>query len=437
MPSTRQARPHVSPLACLAALLLAGAPLAAHEEPVAWLEPSVPFLEPVPNAPSRAAASPTDDGGSDNLRTGALLSLDLRDYGHGNAKHDGLETEAAALFLELVNEHGTRFWLEVDADGEDSRHNLRELWIETILGDGSTWLRTGLQRFEQGSEAATRGEDFPLLGVGFPGWLDGRTDWGLRLDGYTDTDADVWWALGFQGGAGFGKNGRQRRGQAVSARLVFTPDPDPDAAFRGPFLGVAVTRAFDVDDPLEIANPLEQTVLSTPRLDGRSATYVHLEGGWRTETLRLGAETVRGEVADVALPGVGRDDVDQLGSWSAWFSVMLSGRAPVWWRGRYHPHPLTSGSTQYGERPVELAFRYSNADIDRTLFDTGVTNYSQSTQEVRTFSAALSSQLTPDTRLALQWTKTIADHELTTFGGRNRDSSWALRWDERFGRAGR
>jgi hypothetical protein len=51
---------------------------------------------------------------------------------------------------------------------------------------------------------------------------------------------------------------------------------------------------------------------------------------------------------------------------------------------------------------------------------------------VRTFSGALSLWLDGQTRATLQWTKVISDHELSTFGSRNRDSSWTLRADRRF-----
>ncbi len=106
----------------------------------------------------------------------------------------------------------------------------------------------------------------------------------------------------------------------------------------------------------------------------------------------------------------------------------LRGRAPSWERGGWQPYDLQRGD----ELPIELAFRYSNADIDRDLFDLGVTTYDPSSQETRTLTAALAAYLAPLTRLTLGWVGVIADHELTPFGGTGRDSSFVLRLDQRF-----
>ena len=58
------------------------------------------------------------------------------------------------------------------------------------------------------------------------------------------------------------------------------------------------------------------------------------------------------------------------------------------------------------------------------FFQAGITDYDPSTQEVRTFGLALTGQPLRAFRLGLGFTKTIADHELTTFGGTNRDSTF-------------
>jgi phosphate-selective porin len=76
---------------------------------------------------------------------------------------------------------------------------------------------------------------------------------------------------------------------------------------------------------------------------------------------------------------------------------------------------------------LEVAFRYSNADIDRGLFDTGLTTYNPSTQEVRTATLNLNWYPQPGLKITAGWVKTIADHELSTLGETNRDSSYLLR----------
>jgi phosphate-selective porin len=74
-----------------------------------------------------------------------------------------------------------------------------------------------------------------------------------------------------------------------------------------------------------------------------------------------------------------------------------------------------------------VAFRYSNADIDRGLFDAGLTTYNPSTQEVRTATLNLNWYPQPGLKITAGWVKTIADHELSTLGETNRDSSYLLR----------
>ncbi|MBM3984380.1 MAG: hypothetical protein FJ296_01615 [Planctomycetes bacterium] len=117
-----------------------------------------------------------------------------------------------------------------------------------------------------------------------------------------------------------------------------------------------------------------------------------------------------------------------MGAWTAMLAFNLRGRAPAWERGGWQSYDLQRGD----ELPLELAFRYSNADIDRDLFDFGLTTYDPSSQETRTLSAALAAHLAPLTRLTLGWVGVIADQELSPFGGTARDSSFVLRLDQRF-----
>ena len=77
----------------------------------------------------------------------------------------------------------------------------------------------------------------------------------------------------------------------------------------------------------------------------------------------------------------------------------------------------------------EIGARYSNADIDRELFIYDFTYYGQSTQEVRTFSLNLNWQPRDQVRFSVEWVKTIADHDLVTFGDTDRDSSFMLRFE--------
>jgi len=121
--------------------------------------------------------------------------------------------------------------------------------------------------------------------------------------------------------------------------------------------------------------------------------------------------------------------VDQNGGWMAEAAVALTGEhyayAQGCERGLVGVEPVDLGSGRCGA--VEAAIRYSNADIDRDLFRRGTTAYDPSTQEVRTFTAGLNWYARRNVRFMVAWVKTIADHELSTFGGTARDDSVVLR----------
>jgi phosphate-selective porin len=196
----------------------------------------------------------------------------------------------------------------------------------------------------------------------------------------------------------------------------------------GVYAGLGLAWLTDFDDPLVLATPNESIVFTTPDLEGDSGSYRHFEAGWAWGPVRLGWERVIGEASNVPIGGGEKEDMDQLGSWSLFASANLTGEAQVYRRGRWaEPEPPRSDGPLPGR--LELAVRYSNADIDRALFDAerGITDYDPSTQEVRTFSLGLDWQPLRAVRLGFGWVKTIADHELTTFGGKNRDSTLTLR----------
>ena len=76
---------------------------------------------------------------------------------------------------------------------------------------------------------------------------------------------------------------------------------------------------------------------------------------------------------------------------------------------------------------LEIAFRYSNADIDRDLFEQGLTDNGISSQETRTATLNLNWYPTDGLVINAGWVKTIADQDLNSFDGNDRDSSFILR----------
>lgn len=383
---------------------------------------------------ARADAVPSPDAAADawTWDLGGHLGVQAVVHGERSRKSDGLETDIASVQLCGASPGGTEVLVDADLDGEDTRHNLSEAWI---AGDTGAFgrIRAGLLRAALGSEFATRGEDLPFVGRAFPSSLLGRTDLGVAVDGRPVPN--LFASLTATAGEGFGSEGERRSGQQIGVRVMATPEPDADGAFDGPFAGVAFAYVSDYDEPIHLATPVEQTVFTTPRLAARRARFAVLELGARMGSFRGGIEHVFGEGLQSAGTGVfgaptpGGDVVDfeQLGAWSLFVAWTFGGVAPHWERGGWAPR-----DTPPGDMPMELALRYSNADIDRALFDEGITTYDPSSQEVRTFDAAFGVQVRPATRLLLSWVRVLADDDLTTLGGTNRATSWVLRWDERF-----
>ena len=147
---------------------------------------------------------------------------------------------------------------------------------------------------------------------------------------------------------------------------------------------------------------------------------------------------IYGAVDGVKVSGGGHHDFDELTSWSAYGAWYITGHQIRWKRGRWLPPLLKSAADQNSTEfdfmrlmdalgCLEIAFRYSNADIDRALFEEGLTDYGISSQETRT--ATLNLNWYPRDGLVINagWVKTIADQDLNSFGGTDRDSSFILR----------
>jgi hypothetical protein len=392
-----------------------------------WLDPLLPV--------GWTHDGPAGDAeGSDwEFDTSALLSVMLIDHGTPNRENYDFDTEKAAVILQGRYGDAFRFWIEPDLEGEDSKNHLAEAWGEWLT-DRDRWLRVGQFRVALGTEYATRAEALPVPGYAFTSWLAGRTDTGVRLDGYADPD--LWYELTATSGNGFDLEGESREHAQLSLRGVLTSDPSQGHDFQGFFGGASVAYSPDGDDHILLMTPAEQTVFTTEDLGGEDALWLGMEVGARCGPFRAGLESMDGTLSDVPVPG-GTEDMDQLTAWTMLLGWSLRGEAPTWERGAwtaYGPAEHAAGQPL----PIEFAVRYSNADIDRDLFDAGLASYATSTQEVRTFSAAISAYTSPDSRLMLSWVQTIADREnglgQPDFDNDNRARNWILRWDVWFGR---
>lgn len=349
---------------------------------------------------------------------GGQITVDAIAYDRDNRKDNGLRWET--LNLTISGNYGDwfDFFVEPDLLGIDTKNNLFEAWAGWRITP-DLHLRAGQVKVALNSELATRPENFPCLDYGFSSYLDGRYDLGLQADGEVLNRA-AWFEATVTAGAGFDLDGNRRSDPLLAIRTVVFPAQFIGLNFlSGWFAGLGVSWSPDYDDNFFVQTPLRSTVFTTGNLHGDEYRSRHFEAGWYKGPFRIGAERVLAKI----------EDFDQITSWSAYASWNITGETMRWERGGWQPSSRQSGGKGSLRLPgcLELAFRYSNADIDRALFDTGLTTYDPSTQEVRTATANLNWYPRAGLQITAGWIKTIADHELTTLGGTNRDSSYLLR----------
>ncbi|MGD9106407.1 MAG: porin [Desulfobacterales bacterium] len=371
------------------------------------------------------------------IHLGGLLAVDAIKYDKDNKKDSGLRWET--VNLRITGRYGDKFhfYIEPDLLGIDTKNNLYEAWAGWDITP-ALQVKVGQIRVALNSEFATRPEDFPSIDYGFSSYLDGRYDLGLQVDGLL-WDSAIWYQGSVTAGQGFDLDGNRKSEPQCSIRTVVFPMRGFEYnLLKDGFLGLSFAWSPDYDDEIFLQTPLRSTVFTTQDLDGDSARWIHAEFGWYWGPFRMGAERVDGEIQDVKVGNALPQDFDQLTSWSAYASWNITGERMRWERGRWLL-PMLDDRPEDKKQVfdflkfldplgcLEVAFRYSNADIDRGLFDSGLTTYNPSTQEVRTATLNLNWYPQPGLKVTAGWVKTIADHELSTLGGTNRDSSFVLR----------
>ncbi|MBL8896870.1 MAG: hypothetical protein JNM84_04555 [Planctomycetes bacterium] len=372
-----------------------------------------------------------------DVRAGFYSAIDLLLYDPRNERSSGLRFTDLRPTTELrVGNFAAR--LELDLIGVDTRNNVYEAWGGVDI-DSWLRLRAGQMRFSMGSEGATHESELPFVGYSFVPHLSTRYDVGLRADGELADGLwlSAWGTLGY----GFGLEGQKLSSPQLGIRGTVQPfelfgvGPDDGASFlRGVFFGLGFSQLLDGDDPLVAVSPLQSVMLVTPKLDGRGGSWRNIEVGYALGPLQVMFEDSMGSYDDVPIAG-GRTNMDQLSSMAWTVALNLSGEARGWRHGAWDSRIGTERTELFSFLPDglwTLALRHSNGDFDRTLFDEGYATYDPSTQEVRTFSLALFWSPSNRVRFGAQWTKIIADNELTTLGGTSRDDSFALRLEFRF-----
>ncbi len=375
-------------------------------------------------------------GGWD-IHLGGQLAGDAIKYDSNNVKDSGVRWETAtALFLGAY-ENRYFFQIEPDLLGIDTRDNLFEAWAAWKMHPALR-LKAGQVKVALNTEFATRSENFPCVDYGFSSYLDGRYDLGVQIDGNLWSNT-LWYEASAALGDGFDIDGNRKDEPQVSIRAVVSPLTGLGYNWlKGAFFGLGFAYSTDYEDEFSLATPLRSTVFDTVDLVGDSAKWIHSEVGWYWGAFRVGAERAEGAVNDVELSGGSKDDLDQLTSWSAYGSWYITGQRVRQGRGRWLPPVIDSGPHDKSQifdflrfldplGCLEIAFRYSNADIDRDLFVYGLTRVGVSTQEVRTATLNLNWYPQPGMLISAGWVKTKADQDLFTFGGKDEDSSYILR----------
>jgi hypothetical protein len=372
-----------------------------------------------------------------DVHLGGQLALDALYYDSDNASHSGLGWETVNVLFRGNYKNELFFHIEPDLLGVDTRDNLYEAWAGWHF-DSALRVKAGQVKVALNTEFATREENRPAIDYSFSSYLDGRYDLGLQIDGSLWSNL-LWYEATAVAGHGFDLDGNSRDAVQFSIRAVTFPlNRLRFEWLKGAFAGFSLAYSPDFDDELFLATPLRSTTFATTDLDGDSARWLRGEVGWFWGPLRIGAERVHGAINDVKVSSGGRKDFDQLTSWSTYGAWTITGQQVRWKHGRWLPPALETAAGREKAGPdifrlldslgcLEIAFRYSNADIDRDLFKEGLTDYGISSQEVRT--ATLNLNWYPGNGLVITagWVKTIADQDLNSFGGTDRDSSFILR----------
>lgn len=389
---------------------------------------------------------------NENLRfhLGFLGAFDWLQYDSRNVRSKGARIDRAIVIAEgSVGEYLT--WkVAADLLGIDTEHGLEEAWF-SFAPDPACRVTGGLVKVPIGIEHSIPAEDLPLLGYDFPAYLYGRTDWGIQVDGEL-AEGLFSYCLTATAGEGSDLFGERRGEPQLSARIAIYPFRQVDwkigggpyeiPLLSGLFVSGGCLYTFGYRDVLDVANPFRNKLFLTSRLEGDNSFFYTFGYGVDAGPFRVIHEVVRGSIMDLEVPGSEPVDLEnQITSWALSVHWMVTGepydtrlfhqrggRGPGFPRSPFiGPDGAIAGCGAF-----ELAFRYSNADIDREFFDLGFTDYDESSQEFRAVSAALSWYPIANIRFTLQLTRTIADQFPAAFRSHGRDTSVAFRLQLRF-----
>ncbi len=368
---------------------------------------------------------------------GGQVAADAVLYIQSTKKDSGLRWETLSPLLLGWYDRKYAFHLEPDLLGDNTRNNLYQAWIGANLNP-AFHVRAGQIKVALDTEFATRPENYPSVDFGFSPQLEGRYDLGVQADGSFWHNA-LWYEISAASGNGFELNGEKRSDPQLSIRgMTYPLRWLPYDIFKGFFLGGSAAWSPGFNDRIVLTTPLDATVFTTPKLNADRADWFRYEIGWHWGPIWLEYEGVEGQIYGVKRPNGKKSDFTQLDSWSIYGSWNITGQPRESNRGRWLPVAFDRASQDklqefdfLGLRDslgrLELAFRYSNADMDRELFDSGFAVYGPSTQEIRTITINLNWYPRPGLRFAGGIVETIADDDLIDFDDTDADFAFFVR----------
>ena len=406
-----------SRLILLAALLISGTQLLAQ----------------APDSRSGWSATPQEGlrfhgaEGFPELHFGALLAADYVFFDDRNVRDSDPRLDRALLRADGRFNSEFSFHVDVDLNGIDTRGGFDSAWI-SYQPNAAFRITAGLIEVPLSFEYSIPEEDLPFVGYAFPAFLTGRTDLGLSIEG-EGAEGLVSFEVVAVAGEGFDLQGQRLGEPQFSARLMTYPLRSLDNLARGIFFQGAYAYSPDYSGHLDVNTPLRSRVFNVPRLQADAAQHLAFVSGIDAGPVRIFHEFTRSSLIDLETSMGDESLHNQIKSWQANLNIMLTGESYDSRSFRMRDRPVLGGG-DYGS--VELAVRYSNADIDRRFFDLGIANFAASSQEFRTFSGAINWYLDANFRFTAEVTRTLADDDPAEFGDGGRDTSFVLRAQWRF-----
>ncbi len=385
-----------------------------------------------------------DGDGERVLHAGGVVVGDVVIYDDRNQRDSGARIDRAVLRFE-----GSLWQLDwrvaPDLKGIDTRGGFDEAWIAWAMPERFVRVSAGLMEVPLSIEHTIPEEELAFAGYAFPPYLAARTDLVLRVDGEV-LDGLFYYDLSISAGEGFTRFGERVTGSQFNARTVIYPFRPLDVTVEGLgytvplvsgiYFSLGYSYTDDFEGPLEVGHPFRNKLFKVDRFEASDAEFIHLGYGADLGPFALFHEFVFGGYSDVELPGGGEETLDdQVTAWALSGSWMITGEhydsRPYGLRtGRLRTAPrgpLFWGKDRSGPGAFELAVRYSNGDIDRDFFLLGFTDFTTSSQEFRTFSAALNWYPIENLRATFQVVRTIADQFPAAFDSHGRDTSYLFR----------